>query len=195
MRQPLGLILLQLPFIGLWSWLFFGRHQPALAFVDLGRMEDIAAKSGSPRSRSTVGFFKHLVLIVPTNVKTTTSISRKQTRITDLELVACAKKKNLLGMPRLKTTRQCIQCSSESKCNMDDFGEVLRSGTFLGTRPFGRCHRADESIMACFGSLPICFIYNTIFCHFVSPLLPQRPAFKCASLRFVASILHSSPHF
>jgi translocator protein len=35
MRLPLGLFLLQLLFNALWSWLFFGRHQPALAFVDL----------------------------------------------------------------------------------------------------------------------------------------------------------------
>jgi translocator protein len=35
MRLPLGLFLLQLLFNALWSWLFFGRHQPALALVDL----------------------------------------------------------------------------------------------------------------------------------------------------------------
>ena len=32
---PLGLFLLQLCFNALWSWLFFGRHQPALAFGDI----------------------------------------------------------------------------------------------------------------------------------------------------------------
>jgi translocator protein len=35
MRRPLGLFLLQLLFNALWSWLFFGRHQPALAFGDI----------------------------------------------------------------------------------------------------------------------------------------------------------------
>jgi translocator protein len=35
MRLPLGLFLLQLLFNALWPWLFFGRHQPALAFVDI----------------------------------------------------------------------------------------------------------------------------------------------------------------
>jgi translocator protein len=34
-RVPLSLFLLQLVFNALWSWLFFGLHQPALAFVDI----------------------------------------------------------------------------------------------------------------------------------------------------------------
>ena len=34
-RPALLLFLLQLFFNALWSWLFFGRHQPALAFVDI----------------------------------------------------------------------------------------------------------------------------------------------------------------
>jgi benzodiazapine receptor len=34
-RTALLLFLLQLFFNALWSWLFFGRHQPALAFVDI----------------------------------------------------------------------------------------------------------------------------------------------------------------
>ena len=34
-KLPLGLFLLQLWFNALWSWLFFGRHQPAMAFVDI----------------------------------------------------------------------------------------------------------------------------------------------------------------
>jgi len=38
-------------------------------------------------------------------------------------------------------------------------------------------------------------IYNTIFCHFVLPLLPQLPVFKCVRLHLVASILHASPPF
>lgn len=38
-------------------------------------------------------------------------------------------------------------------------------------------------------------IYNTIFCHFVLPLLPQLPVLKCVRLHLVASILHASPPF